>query len=819
MDALLPSDPTQIDGYVVEGRLGSGGFGIVYAATSPDGVPVAIKVLRSELSDDVRLRDRLAREADALGRVEGERTAEIFKVVTEGDLVYLVMERVEGESLTDQVNENGALSGPMLWFAATGLVQALQEIHAAGIVHRDLKPSNVMYGPDGVKVLDFGISVVADETALTQTGAFVGTGAWMAPEMVLGNDVTEKTDVYALGLVLAFIALGRHPFGEGRADALMYRIANTDPDLEGMSEPFLGAVSMCLQRDPDDRPALEELAGFFGSNGEQQLSATSIVGSDAGGTRIVQPAVAAASGGGNKKRNVLIGASVVAAAAAVVGIIIGVTGGGGGEGPPELADGEDTELQSDDVAFVQDDEAGFTITESGGSTSVSEIGTTDTFTVVLDAQPASDVVFTITSSDIGEVTTFSTLTFTSGNWDTPQTITLTGVDDNIIDGSVNSTVTVAVVDAASDDNFDDFADQTVIVTTTDNEVEGTEPVEQTPEPEEELEEEEPEEETQPEPEPEEEEEPEPEEEEEQEVEEAETSTPIPAATTAPTPTSAPVPTPTPVPAPTPTTAPVPTPTPVPAPTPIPLGLTEALSCSSQVQDPISDQSQLWSAVVIYVNCSTPHQEVDWPEAPFSQVIYMSYCTYTVNGVANDCNADVDSFNDWELTVNDNNFQLSTQSDWSCNSECEPAAGSVVRWDFGIDFGFEHSNGYTEFYGLTSTNGQANIPSPEISCYITLASDSPSNIEWQITFSPEAPSTYWWQIAVNGLNNEGDEYGWDYYEGTKSGTDPTVNLAAETAGSDIVTVTETNFEVMTTGARWLGDPRTDPNWCYRETLHQ
>ncbi|MEG3586419.1 MAG: serine/threonine-protein kinase [Actinomycetota bacterium] len=356
MDSLLPSDPSSIDGYVIEGRLGSGGFGIVYAATSPDGVPVAVKVLRPELSDDPRLRDRLAREADALSRVEGERTAEIFKVVTDGDLVYLVMERVEGESLTDQVNDSGALSGPMLWFAAAGLVQALQDIHAAGLVHRDLKPSNVMYGPDGVKVLDFGISVVADETALTQTGAFVGTGAWMAPEMVLGNDVTEKTDVYALGLVLAFIALGRHPFGEGRADALMYRIANTDPDLDGMSEPFLGAVSMCLQRDPDDRPGLEELAGFFGSNGEQQLSATSIVGSDAGGTRIVQPAVAAASGGGNKKRNVLIGASIVAAAA-VVGIIVGVTGGGGGgDDPPELADAEDTQLQSEEVAFVQDDE-------------------------------------------------------------------------------------------------------------------------------------------------------------------------------------------------------------------------------------------------------------------------------------------------------------------------------------------------------------------------------------------------------------------------------------------------------------------------------
>ena len=354
MDSLLPSDPSNIDGYVIEGRLGSGGFGIVYGATSPDGRSVAVKVLRPELSDDPRLRERLAREADALSRVEGERTAEIFEVVTEGDLVYLVMERVEGESLTDQVNDGGALSGPMLWFAATGLVQALQEIHAAGIVHRDLKPSNVMYGPDGVKVLDFGISVVADETSLTQTGAFVGTGAWMAPEMVLGNDITEKTDVYALGLVLAFIALGAHPFGEGRADALMYRILNTDPDLDGIPAPFIDAVSMCLQRDPDDRPTLDELGRFFGSNGEQQLSATSIVGSDTGGTRIVQSAATAVSSGGNRRRNALIGVGV-AAVLAVVGVIVGVTVGGGGDSG-DLADGGDTQLEVEEAALVQDDE-------------------------------------------------------------------------------------------------------------------------------------------------------------------------------------------------------------------------------------------------------------------------------------------------------------------------------------------------------------------------------------------------------------------------------------------------------------------------------
>ena len=99
-----------------------------------------------------------------------------------------------------------------------------------------------------------------------------------------------------------------------------------------------------------------------------------------------------------------------------------------------------------------------------------ETGSTDTFTVVLNAQPNSDVVLAITSSDTGETTVTGSLTFTNGNWNTAQTVTVTGVDDNIIDGSVNSALTVMVVDAASDNNFDAVADQTVTATTTDNDV-------------------------------------------------------------------------------------------------------------------------------------------------------------------------------------------------------------------------------------------------------------------------------------------------------------------------------------------------------------
>ena len=115
---------------------------------------------------------------------------------------------------------------------------------------------------------------------------------------------------------------------------------------------------------------------------------------------------------------------------------------------------------------------GSPLSKAGGSTSVSESGTTDTFTVVLNAQPASNVVLTVTSSDTGEATVNTPLTFTSGNWNTPQTVTVTGVDDNIIDGNQTSTVTIVVDDANSDNDFDPVNNQTVTATTTDDDVAG-----------------------------------------------------------------------------------------------------------------------------------------------------------------------------------------------------------------------------------------------------------------------------------------------------------------------------------------------------------
>jgi len=121
------------------------------------------------------------------------------------------------------------------------------------------------------------------------------------------------------------------------------------------------------------------------------------------------------------------------------------------------------------VTTADDDQAGFTVAESGGSTGVSESGTTDTFTVILDAQPSSNVVFSVSSGDTGEATVDKpTLTFTSTDYSTPQTVTVTGVDDTAVDGSQSTTITVSVDDTQSDNAFDPLPDQSVSVTTMDD---------------------------------------------------------------------------------------------------------------------------------------------------------------------------------------------------------------------------------------------------------------------------------------------------------------------------------------------------------------
>ena len=290
---LFPRDPTELGVYTLTGRLGSGGFGVVYAGTDPSGEPVAIKLLNAELGADPAFRARLTREGEAMAAVDSDRVARVVEVVTEGDDAYLVMELVEGASLEVHIDTDGPLRGPELWFASTGLVDALTAIHRAGIVHRDFKPANVMYGVGGVKVLDFGISTVVAENPHTRTGTFMASAAWISPEQIRDERATPASDVFMLGLVLAFAATGEHPFGSGRADAVMFRIARDEPNLNDITEPLRTVVAACLAKDPDQRPTVEALTAFFRSGGTDSLQ----VGNTSGphGTFVVGAGIAAAA--------------------------------------------------------------------------------------------------------------------------------------------------------------------------------------------------------------------------------------------------------------------------------------------------------------------------------------------------------------------------------------------------------------------------------------------------------------------------------------------------------------------------------------------
>ncbi len=227
---LLPTDPSKVDAFTLHSRLGEGAYGVVYAASHARFGRVALKVLRPTLADIPQVRARLRVEALALQRVQGNCTAAVLEVNADAPVPYLALELVEGLNLFQYVGTHGPFKGPILEALKDGLVEALASVHAANLVHRDLKPTNIMYGPAGVKVLDFGISVLLEVAANTGTDITLGTETWMSPEQAQGDPVGPASDVFNLGMVLAYAATGVHPFGAGKPAATADRAMQTAND-------------------------------------------------------------------------------------------------------------------------------------------------------------------------------------------------------------------------------------------------------------------------------------------------------------------------------------------------------------------------------------------------------------------------------------------------------------------------------------------------------------------------------------------------------------------------------------------------------------
>ncbi|MEU3912023.1 protein kinase [Streptomyces sp. NPDC029721] len=240
--------------YYLDGRLGAGGQGVVFEGYDVDGRRVAVKVLREVADGD---RDALGKELRAWRRVAPFCTTRVLDDDLDGPVPFVVSEYVPGPDLRRAVDEEGPYEPEELLRLAIGVATALVAVHRAGVVHRDLKPENILLGPDGPRVIDFGIARIVEGTSTT--GMPMGTLRYMPPERYSGQSGDSAVDVWGWGAVVLFAATGRHAFDASHAAALTWLVATHEPDTSMLAEPLRPLVTAALSKDPRDRPTSEEL--------------------------------------------------------------------------------------------------------------------------------------------------------------------------------------------------------------------------------------------------------------------------------------------------------------------------------------------------------------------------------------------------------------------------------------------------------------------------------------------------------------------------------------------------------------------------------
>ncbi|ANP48419.1 serine/threonine protein kinase [Streptomyces griseochromogenes] len=260
MTPLSTGDPESIGGYTLLGRLGAGGMGVVYLGVSASGRQVAVKLVHGPYAQEEEFRTRFRQEIAAARRVSGAFTAPVVDADPDADRPWMATLYVPGLNLAEVVEKDGPLSQRELRALGLGLTEALRDIHRAGLVHRDLKPGNVLMTGDGPRVIDFGISRASDNQRLTTTGRMIGTPPFMSPEQLASpRDVTPASDVFSLGSLLVFAAIGTGPFDAESPYITGYQVVFGTPDLGGVPEALLGIVERCLDKDPAARPELTDI--------------------------------------------------------------------------------------------------------------------------------------------------------------------------------------------------------------------------------------------------------------------------------------------------------------------------------------------------------------------------------------------------------------------------------------------------------------------------------------------------------------------------------------------------------------------------------
>jgi outer membrane protein assembly factor BamB len=255
---LRVQDPVQVGAYRLVGRLGAGGMGEVFLARGPSG-PAAVKIVHSTLAHDERFRRRFRREIDIGRGLTSPWTAGLLDADADAPRPWLASEYVAGPSLRHAVEIAGPLPASAAHVLAAGLARALMDIHGAGTTHHDVSPANVLLAAERPRLVDFGIARSATGGNVTGSGMAVGTPGFSAPEHEGAAEPAPPADVFGAGAAIAYAATGRCPFGAGPPMAVLLRVADAPPDLDGVPDRLRDLLMACLAKDPTARPTAAEL--------------------------------------------------------------------------------------------------------------------------------------------------------------------------------------------------------------------------------------------------------------------------------------------------------------------------------------------------------------------------------------------------------------------------------------------------------------------------------------------------------------------------------------------------------------------------------
>ncbi|HMI21873.1 MAG TPA: serine/threonine-protein kinase [Gaiellaceae bacterium] len=319
--------------------LGHGGMATVELAHDTElDRPVAIKRLAENLAANEEYKQRFLREARLAARLSHPNIVAVYDAGAEHGVPYIVMEYVEGETVSDLLRRRGRLEPAEAVAQALQACSGLETAHEAGLVHRDIKPQNLLITPDGtLKIADFGIARSLDGTKLTQAGTVLGTAAYLAPEQAAGEQVTATADIYALGAVLYELLTGRPPY---EADSLAELFAK---QTEGSITPLRelapvaparleDAVMHALARAPEYRP---ESAAAFAAELAATPTVVTTVDQSLARTKPMRRVRSRGRAESRRRRWVLSAAAIFAAA--LVALILALSLGGGSKSPKPVA--------------------------------------------------------------------------------------------------------------------------------------------------------------------------------------------------------------------------------------------------------------------------------------------------------------------------------------------------------------------------------------------------------------------------------------------------------------------------------------------------